>query len=67
MGLIDTAAGVATVGAALTTVSPVAQRHTFVLGPGRKVLEHTKGGDSIDPSKAVAACALERQPEKAKK
>ena len=39
----------------------------LVLGlTGRKVLEHTEGGDSIDPSKAVAACSL-RKPEAPKK
>lgn len=39
----------------------LASRHTFVIGPGRKVLEHTEGSDSIDTSKAVAACALKPQ------
>ena len=38
----------------------MAQRHTFVIGPGRKVLEHTEGSDSIDPTKAVAACSLHK-------
>jgi len=38
----------------------MAQRHTFVIGPGRKVLEHTEGSDSIDPSKAVSACSLRK-------
>lgn len=36
-------------------VLSMAQRHTFVIGNGRKILEHTEGSDSIDPSKAVAA------------
>ena len=36
----------------------MAKRHTFVIGPGRKVLEHTEGSDSVDPTKAVAACSL---------
>ena len=36
----------------------MAKRHTFVIGPGRKVLEHTEGTDSVDPTKAVAACSL---------
>ena len=39
----------------------MAQRHTFVIGAGRIVLEHTEGGDAIDPSKAVTACSR-RQP-----
>lgn len=39
----------------------MASRHTFVIGPGRKVLEHTEGSDSIDTSKAVAACSLNSQ------
>ncbi len=38
----------------------MAQRHTFVIGPGRKVLIHTEGSDSIDPAKAVAACSLHK-------
>src|SRR4051812_40479982 len=41
-------------------VLSMAQRHTFVIGPGRKVLEHTEGGDSIDPTKAVSACSLHK-------
>ena len=43
----------------------MAQRHTFVIGAGRKVLEHTEGSDSIDPGKAVSACGLHK-PEPAK-
>ncbi len=42
-------------------VLSMAQRHTFVIGNGRKILEHTEGSDSIDPTKAVAACALHKQ------
>ncbi len=38
----------------------MAQRHTFVIGAGRKVLEHTEGSDSIDPTKAVTACSLHK-------
>ncbi len=38
----------------------MASRHTFVIGPGRKIVEHTEGSDSIDPSKAVSACALHK-------
>ncbi len=41
-------------------VLSMAQRHTFVIGPGRKILEHTEGSDSIDPSKAVSACSLHK-------
>lgn len=37
---------------------PVANRVTFVVGPGRKVLAVQEGGDAIDPSGAVAACSL---------
>lgn len=43
----------------------MAQRHTFVVGAGRKVLEHTEGGDAIDPTNAVTACSLHK-PEAAK-
>lgn len=38
----------------------MAQRHAFVIGSGRKVLDHTEGSDSIDPTKAVAACSLHK-------
>ena len=41
-------------------VLAMAQRHTFVIGAGRKILEHTEGSDSIDPSKAVTACSLHK-------
>jgi peroxiredoxin Q/BCP len=36
----------------------VASRRTFVIGPGRKVLEVQEGGDAIDPTKSVRACGL---------
>lgn len=37
-----------------------ANRYTFVVGEGRKVLEVQSGKDAIDPSKAVAACPLHK-------
>lgn len=37
---------------------PIARRVTFVIGPGRKVLSVTEGGDAMDPSGAVKACSL---------
>lgn len=36
----------------------IAKRVTFVIGPGRKVLSIQEGGEAIDPSGAVKACAL---------
>ena len=33
-----------------------AQRYTFVVGEGRKILSVTSGKDAVDPSAAVAAC-----------
>lgn len=45
----------------------MASRHTFVIGAGRKIVEHTEGPDSIDTSKAVAACSLHKPAEPAKK
>jgi peroxiredoxin len=37
---------------------PVANRVTFVVGPGRVVLAIQEGGDAIDPAKSVTACSL---------
>lgn len=39
-------------------VMSMASRHTFVIGAGRKIVEHTEGSDSVDTSKAVSACSL---------
>ena len=39
-----------------------AQRVTFVIGPGRKLLEVDKGSDAIDPSAAIEACPITRPP-----
>jgi len=36
----------------------VASRRTFVIGPGRKILEVQEGGDAIDAAPAVRACGL---------
>lgn len=41
-------------------VLSMAQRHTFVIGEGRKVLKVQSGGDAIDPGGAVAACPVRR-------
>jgi peroxiredoxin len=38
----------------------VASRKTFVVGPGRKVLEIQEGGDAIDAAPAVRACGLHK-------
>lgn len=40
------------------TLVGIAQRHTFVIGPGRKVLSHESGSDAINPEGAIAACPL---------
>jgi peroxiredoxin Q/BCP len=37
---------------------PAANRVTFVVGPGLKVLAREDGGDALDPSGAVKACSL---------
>lgn len=37
-----------------------AQRYTFVIGEGRKILKVESGKDAIDPSGAVAACPLRK-------
>ncbi len=34
----------------------LAQRYTFVVGPGRKVLSVTSGGDAVDPAGALESC-----------
>ena len=39
----------------------IASRRSFVIGPGRKVLEVTEGGEAIDPTRSVSAvrsCSL---------
>ncbi len=41
-------------------VLSLAQRYTFVIGEGRKVLAMSSGSDAIDPSAAVAACPLRK-------
>lgn len=44
----------------------IAMRNTFVIGPGRKVLEVQSGGDAINPDAAVRACPLHKKTEPAK-
>ena len=39
---------------------PVASRRTFVVGPGRRILEVQEGGDAIDAAPAVRACGLHK-------
>jgi peroxiredoxin len=39
-------------------VMSMAQRYTFVIGEGRKVLKVESGNDAIDPSGAVESCPL---------
>ena len=41
-------------------VMSMASRNTFVVGPGRKVLEVQKGGDAIETTGAIAACGLHK-------
>ncbi len=43
-----------------TPILSLAQRYTFVVGPGRKILSVTSGKDAVDPSAAVAACPLRK-------
>jgi len=42
-------------------VLSMAQRFTFVVGEGRKVLKVQSGSDAIDASAAVAACPLRKK------
>jgi peroxiredoxin len=39
-------------------VMSLAQRYTFVIGEGRKILKVESGSDAIDPSGAVESCPL---------
>ena len=39
-------------------VMSLAQRFTFVIGAGRKVMKVESGSDAIDPSGAVESCPL---------
>jgi peroxiredoxin Q/BCP len=41
-------------------VMAVANRTTFVIGEGRKVLQVESGKDAVDPSGAIAACPLRK-------
>jgi len=41
-------------------VMSLAQRYTFVVGEGMKVLQVQSGSDAIDPSGAVAACSVRK-------
>ena len=43
-----------------TPVVSFAQRYTFVIGEGRKILKVESGKDAIDPDAAVAACPLRK-------
>jgi peroxiredoxin len=43
-------------------IVPIAQRRTFVIGTGRKVLELQEGNEAIDPEKSVRACGLRKPP-----
>ncbi len=40
----------------------IANRFTFVIGPGRKVLEVQSGSDAVDISSAVQACPMQKTP-----
>lgn len=37
-----------------------AQRYSFVIGSGRRILKVQSGSDAIDPSGAIAACPLHK-------
>ena len=37
-----------------------AQRYSFVIGSGRKILKVQSGSDAIDPTEAIAACPLHK-------
>ena len=40
-----------------------AQRYTFVVGAGRKILEISTGSDAIDVSAAIESCPIRRPAE----
>ena len=44
-----------------TPVVSYAQRYTFVIGEGRKIVSVQSGSDAIDPSAAVAACPIPKR------
>ncbi len=46
-----------------TPVMSFAQRYSFVIGEGRKILKVESGKDAIDPEGAIVACPL-RKPDK---
>jgi alkyl hydroperoxide reductase subunit AhpC len=48
-----------------TPVLKLANRYTFVIGEGRKVLKVESGKDAIDPNGAIVACPL-RKPKAAR-
>lgn len=39
-----------------------AQRYTFVIGEGRKILKVESGSDAINPEGAIQACPIRRKP-----
>jgi thioredoxin-dependent peroxiredoxin len=43
-----------------TPIVAFAQRYTFVIGEGRKILKVESGKDAVDPAGAVAACPLRK-------
>jgi peroxiredoxin Q/BCP len=46
-----------------TPVVSFAQRYSFVIGEGRKILKVESGKDAIDPEGTIVACPL-RKPDK---
>jgi peroxiredoxin len=43
-----------------TPVLKLANRYTFVIGEGRKILKVETGKDAIDPNGAIVACPLRK-------
>lgn len=46
-------------------VLSLANRYTFVIGEGRKILKVESGKDAVEPQGAIAACPLRKHAPKA--
>jgi len=42
-------------------VMSIAQRYSFVIGEGRKILKVQTGSDAVNPSDAIAACPIRKK------
>ena len=42
-------------------VMSMAQRYSFVIGEGRKILKVQTGSDAVNPADAIAACPIKKK------